>query len=947
MVLKLRDLANQLRELQDSVRADDIESRLKAAKEQAIRSLRDKQDIFEHGGNVIKLGKHRFSVNTQPLDLTVVMKDDQQTLHLTGTDFYQELDNPELNALRDYWDQSLISETPQIYRSEYLAAQIINAAERNQHGLSMEVLNAAVIDEAELKKIIRDFASPRYQEGYEKGIHDEDCAKILAAVLPVLDEAGLLAYGPRCRALASMFWVNYPEEKHKQSWLARAHSARQLASSLSSNSAIEVLKLEINKAIEQFLQAQPLPFTTLESESAAEYLAKQLADEPLSIVTSRYGEELAQGMLEHLEKISHRQQYRQAIDHLTGSPCEQWLLTEAWLSGYVKFHQRGEQHRFIPEAAAILITSNNIDRSMSTLDLQVRIENLMGEHPRISNRCLTLSVDEFLERLNGYMAVGSVKYQQFHKLRQQVVERERRQLRLHEFKPRPLTSFVRNKLINEAYLPIVGDNLAKQMGTIGENKRTDLMGLLLLISPPGYGKTTLMEYIASRLGLIFMKINCPSLGHEVRSIDPANAPNATARQELEKLNLALEMGNNVMLYLDDIQHTHPEFLQKFISLCDATRRIDGVWQGQSRTYDLRGKKFCVVMAGNPYTESGEVFKIPDMLANRADVYNLGDILSGQEDIFALSYIENAMTSNPVLAPLALRDMQDLYKLIRMAKGENIPATELSHGYSAAEVNEIINVLQKLFTIQEVILKVNQGYIASAASSDKYRTEPPFMLQGSYRNMNKMAEKVVAIMDNQELQALIDDHYMGEAQLLTTGAEENLLKLAHLRGTLNDTQKQRWETIKKDFQRLKSLGGDDMDAGAKVVNQMAIISERLQSIGKSLEKEQDLSEPFAVLAQQIAEIKTALAGSKLDIKVINEPVPGLEKAFAKLADTIDHTFMPVVQSMNHKINLDLNILKKVSELSADLRQFTSGKSKKTARQVKLSGETTKAKKSPEK
>src|SRR5256885_7664612 len=82
------------------------------------------------------------------------------------------------------------------------------------------------------------------------------------------------------------------------------------------------------------------------------------------------------------------------------------------------------------------------------------------------------------------------------------------------------------------------------------------------------------------------------------------------------------MANNVMLYIDDIQHTHPEFLQKFISLSDGTRRIEGVWKGQTRTHDMRGKRFCVVMSGNPYTESGEVFKIPDMLANRADIYNL-------------------------------------------------------------------------------------------------------------------------------------------------------------------------------------------------------------------------------------------------------------------------------------------------------------------------------------
>ena len=203
------------------------------------------------------------------------------------------------------------------------------------------------------------------------------------------------------------------------------------------------------------------------------------------------------------------------------------------------------------------------------------------------------------------------------------------------------------------------------------------------------------------------------------------------------------MGQNVMLYLDDIQHTHPELLQKFISLCDAQRKIEGVWRGVTRTYDLRGKKLCVVMAGNPYTESGETFRIPDMLANRADVYNLGDVLSGKADAFALSFLENALTSNAVLAPLATRTPEDVYKIIRMAKGEPIPTTELSYGYSAVELAEITTVIRHLFAIQATLLGVNAEYIRSAAQADAYRTEPPFKLQGSYRNMNKIAEKVVA------------------------------------------------------------------------------------------------------------------------------------------------------------------------------------------------------------
>jgi hypothetical protein len=123
------------------------------------------------------------------------------------------------------------------------------------------------------------------------------------------------------------------------------------------------------------------------------------------------------------------------------------------------------------------------------------------------------------------------------------------------------------------------------------------MGLLLLISPPGYGKTTLMKYIADRLGMIFVRINCSALGHGVTALDPATAGNSAARQELEKLNLGLLMGNNVMLYLDDIQHPHPEFLQKFIALADGTRRIEAVmWEDTKWLNDILKKMDLLIAA---------------------------------------------------------------------------------------------------------------------------------------------------------------------------------------------------------------------------------------------------------------------------------------------------------------------------------------------------------------
>jgi hypothetical protein len=316
------------------------------------------------------------------------------------------------------------------------------------------------------------------------------------------------------------------------------------------------------------------------------------------------------------------------------------------------------------------------------------------------------------------------------------------------------------------------------------------------------------------------------------------------------------MGTNVMLYLDDIQHTSPELLQKFISLCDAQRKIEGVWRGAARTYDLRGKKLCVVMAGNPYTESGEQFRIPDMLANRADVYNLGEVLTGKADTFALSFLENALTSNPALAPLATRELGDVYKIIRMARGEPMTATELAHGYSSAELGEILAVIRHLFTAQATLLAVNQEYIRSAAQSDAFRTEPPFKLQGSYRNMNKIAEKVVAAMTSDELEAVIDDHYRSEAQTLTTAAEHNLLKLAELRGRLTPDQARRWAEIKTEYARQRRMGGRDDDPVTRLVGTLSGLGVELGAIRGAL----DTANPTGELTGELRALREAMLRS---------------------------------------------------------------------------------------
>lgn len=829
LILKLRELADRLREYKDSVKADDVEARLKGVRDQAVRALRDRSDLFEGGGNVIRLGRHRFSVNTQPLDLTILPRGDGLAVHLTGTDYYEPIVDPELEALRDYWPVTLDSEAPTLYRGEYLAGLLLDAAIAGRDGLSMDLLAREASELEVLGKRVRDFAAPRYREGYEKGIHDHDATLILQALLPIYQSAGALVHAAQARALALLFWAHEGKREDVSQWVERASGVFAIARLFGARDGIEALKAEIATALQAFRDENQLPFDDVLLPLAADYLLAELGNGEPTFGFSGYARQLLAGLREQLQAAGQADAFERSLQKLARRPALQWAQATQWLEAMCGQPSFQTMRGYVPEAAAMLMVERLLRSQVRDVTLIADVAGLLGEHPRIHEGHLQLAVDDFLARWRTHRSQFQPGFERYQALRQRISGREREALRLSEFQARPLSSFVRNKLINEVYLPIIGDNLAKQMGTVGENKRSDLMGLLMMISPPGYGKTTLMEYVASRLGLVFMKINGPALGHEVRSLDPEQAPDATSRQELLKLNLALEMGNNTMLYVDDIQHTHPEFLQKFISLCDGTRRIEGVWRGRTRTYDLRGKKFCVVMAGNPYTESGEVFKVPDMLANRADIYNLGDVLGGMEDAFKLSYIENSLTSSQVLAPMATRELEDLYLLVDKANGKEVSTNTLSHAYSGAEINEIVATLTRLMQVREVVYRVNQQYIASAAQADKYRTEPPFKLQGSYRNMNKLAEKISPVMNAAELQQLVSDHYLGESQLLTSGSEENLLKLAELRDVMDAQQQARWEQIKRDFMRDKAMGGDDADTGARVVAQLADIASGLQGL----------------------------------------------------------------------------------------------------------------------
>lgn len=880
MISKVRDIIEELDTLGDSVKAADIQTQLKTLKEDAVRQLKDRKELYVDGKNIIQFGKHKFSVNTQELELSIVPRDEHMCFHLAGTDFFEPITDEAFLATRDVWSQEVISENNDVYRAEYLAYQYLLSAE-----------GADSIQHSKFNiQNLQSFASQRYNEAYTKGVHDHDAFKILEALYPIHQNIGLLKYGPATRAAAILFWNTWDSpEKETLTQQLQTHAAiRKSGFTPGTDSSVYISQLQ--SAFKESQSEFHIHHSTFTIQVAS-YLYEQLTSGTAFIVSpeadhiiTHFKQTLTAKSAKGAEKA-----FNESIANLTGHAKYQTILD--WLHSTREPTEGGSpdnhspssiHHSQFKEAAAHLLTGTPPKRSVHHIEVATEVTGLLGSHSVISEGTYHLHYNTFIERLSLFDSESVPTFQAYQRHKQDLTEVKRADMRLSEFQARVMSSFVRNKLLNDVYLPMIGDNLAKQMGTAGSDTRTDRMGLLLLISPPGYGKTTLMEYVADRLGLTFMKINGPAIGHAVTSLDPNEAPNASAKEEVEKLNLALEMGDNVMIYLDDIQHCNPEFLQKFISLCDGQRKIEGVYNGTAKTYDLRGKKVSVVMAGNPYTESGSKFQIPDMLANRADTYNLGDIIGGHAESFKASYIENSLTSNSVLSKLASRSQKDVYAVMQIATSGSQEGVDFEGNYTAAEIDEFVKTTQHLYTVRDTILRVNLEYIRSAAQEDTYRTEPAFKLQGSYRNMNRIAEKVIPLMTHKEVRALIIDHYENESQTLTTGAEANLLKFKEMENILTPEETERWAQIKKDFNKNKLLGGaSESDPITRVVAQLTQFNDGLESIKDGIAAAgSNYAQPQTLAEDTITQLEKIIAGLRavpveVDINLIADQDDGVE------------------------------------------------------------------------
>jgi hypothetical protein len=483
MVSKLRDIIGELRDIGDTVKSDDLQTRLKTLQDDAVRQFKDRKELFSDGGNVLKFGRHRFSVNTQELELSIVLHEGAPCFHLSGTAFFEPVESEEFLATRDVWEQQVISENSRVYRAEWLAWQM---------------LEQGVVSEEPTLAEVHEFMAPRYAEGYTKGVHDEDALRILGTILPAHRALGLLRSGPRVRSLAMLFWEIHrvTAEGARLGALVATHgSMRRFFSA--PDAEIHPLRSALERALLEFVQrshAAALLVTMSDSKpesmagDAAAYLFEQLAAGgpiPVSAEAAAWTD----GFKLALNTRGAASEFAKSIESLAEDPEQRFLVIFDWMSGHLRATDgqpqspyRTPQLAWLAESAAHWVRGGIEQLGVVEVSSSIRAEGLRGQHAAIADGGIyETDYHAVRNRLTRFARHDVPAFEASARLKQRLIENRRAQIRLDEFKAKVMSAFVRNRLINDVYLPIIGENLAKQIGTVGGDTRTDRSGLFLLV----------------------------------------------------------------------------------------------------------------------------------------------------------------------------------------------------------------------------------------------------------------------------------------------------------------------------------------------------------------------------------------------------------------------------------------------------------------------------------
>ncbi|HEX6863471.1 MAG TPA: DNA repair ATPase, partial [Thermoanaerobaculia bacterium] len=347
MVAKVQEIIGQLLALGDPVRADDLQGRLKSARQDALRQLKDRQELFIEGQAVIQLGRHRFNVNTQPIDLTVVQRDGAQHLHVTATKYFEAIADEGFLATRDVWDQEVVSENARVYRAEYLAWRFFKSLEASGSHVLEET--RALPGDVRLARL-QEFMATRPQEGYAKGIHDLDAERIFDALLDIHLALQRAAYPPSARAAAAIYWHRFCPPATRTLWAAKLGGFAIRNRLFPGDPAQQDYIAALQGLIGGFA-AETRLFPPSLAPAAGEYLFHELVAGKSFVVSQEAGR-LTAAYHQHLVTQGNDDEFLRARQALAEHPGSELELVRDWVRGFLIGHP--ESAPYLDEVAALV-----------------------------------------------------------------------------------------------------------------------------------------------------------------------------------------------------------------------------------------------------------------------------------------------------------------------------------------------------------------------------------------------------------------------------------------------------------------------------------------------------------------------------------------------------------------------------------------------------------------
>ena len=246
--------------------------------------------------------------------------------------------------------------------------------------------------------------------------------------------AGSLRHAPRVRALALLFWAAEQRREAVAQWPARQVGAEALARLLGSDEGRLALRTEMAEALLGYAQSHALPFDADAAEAAAAYLGEELAAGDPVFSSSRHAVALLEALAEQLEQAGQREAVERALQRGQDPLATRWSLAGQWLRAVARMPAHAQHAGYVDEAAALLLVQRQLRTRASDAALQAEVNGLLGEHARISNGALMVSLDDFLARLQQHLRHFVPAFHAYQALRQGIIGRERETLRLSEFR---------------------------------------------------------------------------------------------------------------------------------------------------------------------------------------------------------------------------------------------------------------------------------------------------------------------------------------------------------------------------------------------------------------------------------------------------------------------------------------------------------------------------------